>query len=55
MLFDNIVNVLYPGEPFGEPIWVIDPVGFFIISVPLGIVFLLGTVAVFQDLNPKEW
>lgn len=55
LLFDYIVNVLHPDQAFGEPIWVIDPIGFMIISVPTGLVFFLGSVAVFEDLNPKEW
>ena len=46
---------LQPELGIGEPLWVIDPVGFFVISVPLGLLFLLGAVVVFQDLNPKEW
>ncbi len=53
-LFDYIVRVLHPNQAFGEPIWVIDPVGFMIISVPTGIVFLLGAIAVFGDIIPKE-
>jgi len=53
-LFDYIVNVLHPDQGFGEPIWVIDPIGFMIISVPTGLVFLLGVLAVFRDLLPKE-
>ena len=52
--FWNVID-MHPELGIGEPIWVIDPVGFFIISVPLGLVFLLGTVAVFENLNPKEW
>jgi hypothetical protein len=54
LLFDYIVNV-HPELAIGEPIWVIDPIGFLIISIPTGLTFLLGSVAVFQDLNPKEW
>jgi len=53
-LFDYIVRVLHPDQAFGEPIWVIDPVGFMVISVPAGIVFLLGAIAVFGDTLPKE-
>jgi hypothetical protein len=54
LLFDYIVNV-HPELAIGEPIWVIDPIGFLIISIPTGLTFLLGSVAVFQDLNPKDW
>ena len=54
LLFDYIVNV-HPELAIGEPIWVIDPAGFIIISVPTGLVFLLGSVAVFKDLYLKEW
>ena len=54
ILFDYIVNV-HPELAIGEPIWVIDPIGFLIISVPTGLVFLLGSVVVFEDLRPKEW
>ena len=53
-LFDYIVNVLHPELAFGEPIWVIDPLGFMIISVPTAIVFLIGLLAVFNDLLPRE-
>ncbi|MHA2264379.1 MAG: hypothetical protein ACXAEN_18455 [Candidatus Thorarchaeota archaeon] len=45
LLFDHTVNVLHPDEAFGEPIWVIDPLGFMIISVPTGLVFILGGIA----------
>lgn len=53
-LFDYIVNVLHPDQGFGEPIWVIDPIGFMIISIPMGLAFLLGALAVLGDLLPKE-
>jgi hypothetical protein len=46
--------VLYPDQAFGEPIWVIDPVRFMIISVPAGIMFLLGAIAVLGNRIPKE-
>ena len=52
LLFHYIVNVLHPDQGFGEPIWVIDPIGFMIISVPTGIVFLLGLIAFFRDILP---
>lgn len=54
ILFDYIVNVLHPEQAFGEPIWVIDPVGFMIISIPTGLVFLLGALAVFGDMLSKD-
>lgn len=54
ILFDYIVNV-HPELAIGEPIWVIDPIGFLIISVPTGLVFLFGSVVIFEDLRPKEW
>ena len=50
LLFHYIVNVLHPDQGFGEPIWVIDPIGFMIISVPTGLVFLLGLIAFFRDV-----
>jgi len=54
ILFDYIVNVLHPDQAFGEPIWVIDPVGFFLISIPTGLMFLLGVVAIFWEQSSKE-
>jgi hypothetical protein len=48
-LFDYIIH-LYPEEPFGEPIWVIDLLGFLMISVPTGLVFLIGLIAVFGHI-----
>ena len=54
MLFDYIVNVLHPDQAFGEPIWVIDPAGFWIISIPTGFVFLVGLLAVYRGLLQKE-
>ena len=53
LLFDYIVNV-HPELAIGEPIWVIDPAGFMIISAPLGLVFFIGLLAVFGDLLPKK-
>jgi hypothetical protein len=52
LLFHYIVNVLHPDQGFGEPIWVIDPIGFMIISVPTGLVFFLGLIAFFRDMLP---
>ena len=52
LLFHYIVNVLHPDQGFGEPIWVIDPIGFMIISVPTGLVFFLGLIAFFRDILP---
>ncbi len=52
LLFHYIVNVLHPDQAFGEPIWMIDPIGFMIISVPTGLVFLLGAIAFFRDVLP---
>ncbi len=49
-LFNYITKVLHPDHGFGEPIWVIDPVGFLIISVPLGITFFVGLVMVFDTM-----
>ncbi len=46
---------MHPELGIGEPIWVIDPIGFLIIVVPTGLVFLLGSVVVFEDLRSKEW
>ncbi|RDE16115.1 MAG: hypothetical protein C4K48_02425 [Candidatus Thorarchaeota archaeon] len=54
VLFDYIVNVLHSDLAFGEPIWVIDPLGFMVISVSSGIVFFLGLLAVFDDIIPRE-
>lgn len=53
LLFDYIVNV-HPELAIGEPIWVIDPIGFMIISVPTGIVFFIGLLTFFGDLLPKK-
>ena len=44
----------HPELGIGEPIWVIDPIGFMIISVPLGLVFFIGFLAVFGGLLPKH-
>ena len=54
LLFNYIVNVLYPGQGFGEPIWVIDPIGFWMISIPTGLVFLIGLLTVFRNILQKE-
>ena len=53
LLFHYIVSVWHPDQGFGEPIWVIDPIGFMIISVPTGLVFFLGVIAFFQDVLPR--
>jgi len=53
LLFDYIVNVLHPDQAFGEPIWVIDPVGFMIISIPTGLVFFVGLVVILRDILSK--
>ena len=53
LLFDYIVNTLYPGEAFGEPIWVIDPLGFLLISAPLALLFFIGFLAVFGSFMPN--
>ena len=53
LLFDYIVNV-HPELAIGEPIWIIDPIGFMIISVPTGIAFFIGLLAFFGDLLPKK-
>lgn len=45
---------LNPELGIGEPIWVIDPYGFAIISAPLGIMFFIGFLAFFGDLLPKK-
>jgi hypothetical protein len=52
-LFDYIVH-LYPEEAFGEPIWVIDPLGFLMISVPTGLLFLIGAIVVFGDMLQEK-
>lgn len=52
-LFDYITKILHPDQGFGEPIWVIDPAGFLIISAPLGILFFIGLVMVFDAIIPK--
>ena len=53
LLFHYIVSVWHPDQAFGEPIWVIDPIGFMIISVPTGLVFFLGVIAFFGDMLPR--
>ena len=45
---------MHPDLGIGEPIWVIDPIGFMIISGPLGILFFIGFLAFFGDLLPKR-
>ncbi len=50
LLFCYIVSVLHPDQGFGEPIWVIDPIGFMIISVPTGLLFLLGVITLLGDM-----
>jgi hypothetical protein len=47
LLFDYTVNVLHPDLALGEPIWVIDPIGFMFISIPTGLVFFLGAIALY--------
>jgi len=54
LLFDYIVNVLHPDQGFGEPIWVIDPIGFLLISIPTGLVFFVGFLAIFEEMSSKE-
>ncbi|TFG35026.1 hypothetical protein EU527_00015 [Candidatus Thorarchaeota archaeon] len=53
VLFDYITRVLHPNQAFGEPIWVIDPVGFLLISLPLGILLFIGVVILFDAIIPK--
>lgn len=36
------------------PIWLIDPVRFMIISVPAGLAFFVGALAVFGDMLSEE-
>ena len=45
---------MHPELGIGEPIWVIDPIGFMIISAPLALVFFIGLLAFFGDLLPKK-
>ena len=45
---------LYPELGIGEPIWVIDPFGFWMISIPTGLVFLIGLLTVFRNILQKE-
>ena len=54
ILFSYITNVLHPDQAFGEPIWVIDPVGFLLISIPLGIMLFIGFVLLFDAIIPKS-
>ena len=54
LLFNYITKVLYPSQGFGEPIWVIDPIGFWMISIPTGLVFLIGLLNVFGDTLRKK-
>lgn len=44
----------HPELGIGEPIWVIDSYGFWIISIPLGLLFFIGFVGFFGDLLPKQ-
>ena len=48
-LFWYVIDI-HPELGIGEPIWVIDPMGFLIISAPLGLLLLIGFLAVFGDL-----
>ena len=48
------VSDMHPELGIGEPIWVIDPIGFMIISAPLGLAFFIGLLAFFGDLLPKK-
>jgi hypothetical protein len=45
---------IHPELGIGEPIWVIDPIGFMMISIPAAIVFLVGSLAVFGDILQKD-
>jgi hypothetical protein len=54
LLFDYIVNVLHPDQAFGEPIWVIDPKGFILISLPTGSMFIAGLLVIFGSILPEE-
>ncbi len=45
---------MHPELGIGEPIWVIDPIGFWTISTPLGLLFFMGFLAFFGDLLPKQ-
>ncbi len=45
---------IHPELGIGEPIWVIDSIGFMIISVPLGIGFFIGFLAMFGDILKNE-
>jgi len=54
ILFTYITTVLYSNRAFGEPIWVIDLVGFLIVSVPLGTVFFIGIVMIFDAIIPRR-
>jgi hypothetical protein len=51
--FWHVIDI-HPELGIGEPIWVIDPVGFLIISAPTGLVFFIGFLAFFGDLLPKK-
>ena len=45
---------MHPELGIGEPIWVIDPIGFLIISVPFGFLFFMGFIAFFGGLLPRK-
>jgi hypothetical protein len=51
--FWHVIDI-HPELGIGEPIWVIDPVGFLIISAPTGLVFFIGFLAFVGDLLPKK-
>ena len=46
--WDYVVNVMYPGDALGEPIWVHDPSGFWSISLVCGLLALGGVALIIR-------
>ncbi|MFW9804139.1 MAG: hypothetical protein ACFFFC_15875 [Candidatus Thorarchaeota archaeon] len=55
LYFDYYVRVLYPTEPFGEPIWVIAPDFFFwSLTCILGTFLMLLVYDKAISINPRQ-
>ncbi len=52
--WDYVVNVMYPGDALGEPIWVHDPFGFWFISIACGLFALGGVALIINARWPKN-
>ena len=52
--WDYVVNVMYPGDALGEPIWFHDPFGFWSISIACGLLALGGVALIINARLPKN-